>query len=507
MDPHRPELPHLPTAAHPAPRRRLRPGRRSLVAHSVALLLCTALPGWAQEDAPALAKPVYAITPRISVSETFTNNVDLAASNRRSEQITEVSPGIRITRESGRVVGYFDYALRALAYAQSTHDTSYLHALSTAGQADLARQWLFLDFSGDISQSAVAALGPLPGLGAYSPANRTEVSRYRLSPFVQGTLGNAVDYNARLSRSITHANTSLASDVGESLSSLSLASASSLSRVGWVADASRYNIDYSAGRATEADQTNVGLRMALTPQLNVVLKVGREYSNYTTLDKRSYDTRDLILAWQPSPQWQANGSWGRRSFGDVHALNLSYQSARFAVRLSDRRDIAAVPGQLVPVLLLPASAPALPGSGPAVPVIGYFVTTAVALQDRQELSLSLLGVRDTLTLGFSQSNYTRLDRLAPLADELARSDLRQALLSLDYKHRLTPRYDLDVLAAVQKAAPGADQENVVLRQVGISLTGKVWRQGSATVGLRHSASTGAVVYDESALTLGLQVEF
>jgi hypothetical protein len=69
----------------------------------------------------------------------------------------------------------------------------------------------------------------------------------------------------------------------------------------------------------------------------------------------------------------------------------------------------------------------VPLQGP--PVIGLFTTTALALQDRQDLTLSLLGVRDTLTLAISQNNSTRIDSLSGSADELARSSLQQSGVS------------------------------------------------------------------------------
>lgn len=473
----------------------------------MALLLSCAFAAQAQEETGPVVKPAFTVVPRVTVLETLTDNVNLSTTGRRSDQITEVSPGIHITHDSGSVTGYFDYALRALGYAQGSHESTYLHALSTAGHVDALDQWLFVDFTGDVSQQSLNALGPLSGNTGYSNVNSTEVSRYSVAPFVQGVLADAVDYNARLSRTITLANSALSSDVGETQAAVNLSSSTTLGQVGWVADASRYNVDYSTGRATEADLTDVGLRLAITPQLSAVVKVGREYSNYVTRDKESYNTNDLILNWQPAPPLQASASWGKRSFGDIHAVNLEYHTPLVSLRVADRRDVAAVPGQLLPVVLRPQEPLPAPGPLPGAPVLGYFITTAVTVQDRQDVQLSLMGVRDTLTLGYSQSDYTRLDTVAQVIDELARETVHQALLSLEYTHRLTPRYDLGVLAAWQKASGALNQEDNVLRQLTFSVTGKVSRRGSASLGLRRAVATGGAPYDETALTAALQFEF
>lgn len=489
----------------------------------LALLLGSAARVWAQEDALGAAfKPVYTVVPRVAVTETFTDNVNHTDSIRRADQITEVSPGIRITRDSGRVTGYFDYALRALGYAQGGQASTYLHALNSAGQADLIDQWLRLDFSGSVSQQSLSALEPLTGAGGYpsaNSANSANVSRFSVAPSVQGTWGDAVDYGARVGRTTTHADTAMGSDVGETQMGLNLSSSNTLGRIGWVADASRYNVDYSAGRATEADQVDLGLSLAITPQLSVVAKAGREFSNYTTPDKQSYQTRDISLRWQPSPRTQATASWGQRSFGDVHAASLVYQTPLVTVRLADRRDVAAVPGQVLPVLLRPQQPLAVVPPVPGTPVIGYFLTTALVVQDRQDLELVLQGVRNTVRMSYSQSDNSRLDSLSQTQDELARSALHQRGLSLDFSHQLTPRYSVDLLAALQKtranpiapanqpAAPQAAPQDSQLRELGVSLTGKLWRNGRASIGMRRASFTGATPYEENALVATLSVEF
>jgi hypothetical protein len=483
-----------------------RPRQVTLRPTAMALLLCGALPVWAQEQGQEQVvtppKPAFTVVPRVSVFQTFTNNIHLSDAQRRSEQVTEVSPGVRVTRDSGRLTGYLDYALRALGYAQGSHEGTYLHALSSAAELDALNRWLFVDFSGNVSQQSLTALGPLSASAGYSRTNSAEVSRYSLAPFVQGVLGGAVDYNARFSRTVTHAGSAASSDVGESRASLNLASASTLGRVGWVADASRYNVDYSAGRATEADQADIGLKLQVTQQLSAVVKVGREYSNYTSQSKQSHDSHDLVLAWQPSAQLQAQAAWGQRSFGNTHALSVDFHTPLVVLHVADRREVSAVPGALPPPLAAPVAA-----LGPQVPTLGYFTTTAVALQRRQDLQVSLQGVRDTVTLGYSQSDYARLDTLAQSVDELSRSSVRQTLLSLDYTHRLTPLYTLDVLAGLQKTSAAPAQEDTLLRQLVLSLSGKVSRGGSASVSLRHAVSTGGAPYDETALSLGLQYEF
>ena len=469
---------------------------------SLALLLCAGLRAWAQQEPAADTaplKPALQVVPRVRVAETFTDNANLATTNRRDDQITEVSPGIRLSQDSGRVVGYLDYALRALAYAQGSQSGTLLHALDSAGQVDAWSNWLMVDFGGNISQQSVSPFGPLAGSNSFGTANSAEWSHFTVSPFVRGVLDDQVNYVARLRRSLTHSNTALSSDVGESLGSIDLGSGQHLGRLGWVMDASRYDVDYSGGRATEADQVDVGLSLAFTTQLVGVVKAGREASNYTTPDKQTYATSDASLSWQASPQLQASASIGQRSFGNIHAVDVEYRTPRISVRLADRRDVSAVPGQVLPVLLIPIA------GGP--PVLGSFVTTALAIQNRQDLQLSYLGLRDTVTLGLSVSENSRLDTLSQTTDAIAFTKVRQSGLSLGCSHRLTPRYSLDLLAALQQASGAPLVQDSVLHELYLTLNARLGRDTRAFVGLRHAVFTGLTPYEENALTLGLTTEF
>src|SRR5512143_3796182 len=44
----------------------------------------------------------FSIVPTFSITETFTDNRDLTSTNRQSDLITQVSPGLRMTSTGGR---------------------------------------------------------------------------------------------------------------------------------------------------------------------------------------------------------------------------------------------------------------------------------------------------------------------------------------------------------------------------------------------------------------------
>jgi hypothetical protein len=253
-------------------------------------------------------------------------------------------------------------------------------------------------------------------------------------------------------------------------------------------DVSRTGVDYSAGRYTESDLSDVGLSYAVTPQLSVFVKAGVEANNYTSVDKQSYATNDVGLKWTPSERTRVSASQGNRSFGEAHAVSVEYGTAHVTLRVSDTREVSTVPA-------------------PVVSTINSFVLSALALQRRQELSLILRGARDTLTLVANQSESSRVDTLSTAVDDLSRSAVQQTGVSFSYQHRLTPMFNLGFSAALQRASGAPSLADSWLRELNVSISGKVTRKSSVAMGLRHSSYTGTLPYDESAIFLNLTVEF
>ena len=471
------------------------------------------------------------IVPRVSLTETFTDNVRLAETGRESEQITEISPGIRITMQGARVKGYFDYALSGFFYAQNSSPSRTQNALSTVGSFEAVDNWAFVDFSGSISQQAVSAFGAPSFDHSAVNANRAEVSSYRISPYVRGRLGDIASYEARYSRSVTGSDATAASDVTSADAIVKITGDKAFGNLGWSADFSRQRIDYRPGRPTEADRFNLGLSYAISPQLSMFVNAGRESNNYTSLDKQSLNTHGLGASWAPSEVTRVFASRSRRSFGDAHNLSFEHRSARTVWRFSDSKDVSAIPNQLgvssgsIYDLLFTQFASIEPdpaaraqlvntflqanGISPNAVVINSFLTSAVSLQRRQDLSFALLGVRDTITFVASRSENTRLDAVSSAVDDFNDSAVvRQRGFSVNYAHRLTPNHSLGVLVSQQRTSGVSNLQDIKFRFVNVGFSSKLGKRAATTVALRHSVSSGAIApYTENAIAFSLNVQF
>ncbi|MBT9520449.1 MAG: TIGR03016 family PEP-CTERM system-associated outer membrane protein, partial [Dechloromonas sp.] len=91
-----------------------------------------------------------AIKPRITLTETWSDNVALSSGQNGKESglITELAPGIRVEARTARLKAYFDYALRGQFYSTSSGSSRTQNSLNTFGTLEAVTNWLFLDFSG-----------------------------------------------------------------------------------------------------------------------------------------------------------------------------------------------------------------------------------------------------------------------------------------------------------------------------------------------------------------------
>jgi uncharacterized protein (PEP-CTERM system associated) len=69
--------------------------------------------------------------------------VRLVSTGRQSDQVTELSPGVRISRDAGRLKGVFDYALSWVEYAQNASLSRSQSALNTFGTLEAVDNWLY----------------------------------------------------------------------------------------------------------------------------------------------------------------------------------------------------------------------------------------------------------------------------------------------------------------------------------------------------------------------------
>ena len=476
-------------------------------------------------------RPSLSVVPRVSISETWTDNVRLSTNDRQSELISVLSPGIRISGDRGRLKGYFDYALNARYFAQNTAGADIQNALTAFGTLEAVENWAFVDLNAGISQQSVSALGtPLVGSTALS-ANQNESATVRLSPYVRGRLAGAVDYEARYILAANRNKAATESDTNSRDASVRLSGRGAGARLGWTVTAQQQSTSYSAGRSTESDLVNAALSYAVLPQLNLSVSGGQESNNFTTADKQSSATFGYGVSWIPSETTSFSASRENRRFGESFSISAAHRTARTAWRFTDSRSIANPAAQNGPVLgsafdiffnqfagtepdpvkraVLVNSFLQANGIDPNSSVTTPFATSAVSVVRRQDLSFSLLGIRDTVTFIATRSESSRLDSLSLAVDDLSNGAVvRQSGLSVSYSHRLTPISSMSVLVSAGQSSDSLGLQDNSNRLLNLSFSTRLGLKTTAAVSARHVVfDSSTSPYTESAITGTVNLQF
>ncbi len=506
-----------------------------LVPASIGLLFSVAAVGaFSQETGSQGAGPKrsFSVVPRLSVTETFTDNVALASTGRRAEQITDISPGIVISGNSGRAKVFFDYSLHETLYAQNSSGRRSQNALNTTGTFEAVENWAYLDFGGNISQQAISAFGVQSPSNLSINPNFAETRSFRLSPYLRGRLSTFADYEARYTLTTNRSASALVSDVTTNEALVKLGGRVPSVNLGWALDASRQNIDYRPGRSTQSDRVNATLTYPINPQLNFSVTGGQEANNFTTVDRKSAFTSGFGINWIPRETTKLSAFRQNRSFGESHTVSFEHRTPRTVWRFSDSKDITVTPigngltvlgstydlyfSQFASIEPDPILRAALVnnflqanGINPNTSVVSGFLTQAASLQRRQDFSFGLLGLRDTLTFIANRSDGSRLGSVGLANDDLANSGaVRQNGISVSYAHRLTPNASFNVLASLQKATDGFGLQNTSTKSVNVSVSTRLTRQSTAVLSARRVVFENSTSpYTESAVTGALNVQF
>jgi uncharacterized protein (PEP-CTERM system associated) len=487
----------------------------------------------AQETTGASPKPTLWIEPRISVGATLSDNGNLSATDPRSEQLIEVSPGVRLVVNRPSLRGFLDYSLRGLYYAQDTSGDKLRQALSASGTLNAWDNSAFIDVSGVINDQAVSAFSPTSN--AFGDANRSQTTRFRVSPYLKGDLAGLADYELRYNLETRSTAASTRADLTVQALSLALGSRMQGQTLGWTFNASSQEVDYSLGRTTSSTNLRVGLIAAITPQLRSTVYAGVESNDILTPTRQSYNTFGLDVDWRPSNRSRVFVGLENRYFGNAHNIALEHRSAQTVWRLTDTRGVIDSPlraaqaslGSIYTLLdnLYAAATPdpieraqrinadllnlGLPADAQ---VFLNFLSSSATVQRSQSLSFALLGQRSVVTFALTRNRSNRLQSALNLGDDFDTSSrIDQQGVSINLAHRLTPTSSVNASLARQNnegSGMGLTRTN---RSTSLALgyTTRVAPRTSASVQLRNTRYDNSAVnaFSETAISALLTHRF
>lgn len=480
-----------------------------------------------------IPKQVWLVVPRISLAETFTDNVAPTSGIRRSDQITEISPGIRLDSDGARLKFHLDYQVRELLYAQEPGRKNTQNYLNSFGTFEALENWLFLDIGGVVAQQEISPFGQQLASNANLNPNRVETSSFRASPYIRGNFSGYADYEMRYYRSSTQSGSALVADVDTEEWSGKIKGITDLAGLGWGLDGSHKSIDYSSARNTEADRLRALLSYQFNREFQVSVSGGQEANNYSTATKTSYDTYGYGFDWSPSKRTQVSAFREKRFFGDGHTVSIAHRTPLSALKFSDTRDVFILPNRFTTTglgsihdLIFAQLASSIPdplersryvdnllgqyGIPPNATATQGFFTSQISVQRRQELSYAIQGVRNVLTLSAIRSEYEAQGTLTGLFS--TSPNIRQRGLNLNWSHRLTPLSSFNLAISQQNSSGSSGHLATELKTVLLGVSTRLGPKSTASLGARRTLfdstnASNAAPYSENALIAALTALF
>lgn len=489
-----------------------------------------------------LAGPSWAakwdIVPTLFVEETYTDNVGLAPSGlKRSDWVTEVTPGVSVSATGARLRFNATYAAQGL-YRAREESRELNHQLNASGNAELVRQLLFLDTRAAVAQQNISLLGPQAVSNVNTTGNRTTVRTFLVSPYLRHDFGPVAQGEARLTYSTvnTDATTSLSNSQANRID-MRLASGPAYKLTTWNLAYSRDHIDSTGPQDTTTEKITAGARRLITPTVGLLANVGYENNDFLTVGPAPKGVSwSAGLEWTPTPRTHLAATTGRRFFGATRSLDFSHRTRLTVWSVNYSEDITTTRSQLlVPVTVdtagfldtlflsgIPDPAArqravqafiAQTGLPPSLIVPLDFFTSQNFLVKRWAGSVGIQGVRNTVLANvFTETRVSEATglALAGAGDFASSANVKQTGASLLWNWRFAARAASNLsVGYTRNEFPGIGREDN-LKFIRLSLTRQFQPRLSGSLNyrrLQNDSDQSGAGHTENAVSAALNMSF
>ena len=470
------------------------------------------------------------VTPRLDTSLTWTDNASSSglggfggrgqgAGDGGTDWILEVSPGIAVARDSGRMRGNLNASLRNLMYASNTdNNTSYL-SLNGSGQFEAVEDMFFIDADASISRNNLSAFSTRGSNDLLDVSQDNETRVFTLSPRFQFRIGDNTEGALRYQRRWSNVGNGLLADQDKDKWSAEITNTRITGIFGLGLAYNRQSGGSSGGSGSASRQGSQEQEIAratlyakISPELRLRGIVGHEKNDYGASGADSSTITGGGFDWNPTDRTAISGTVEDRVFGRGYDVSVQHRMSRTTVFASFSRDIEssldliAGGGLNDPfyqalydeiLRLNPGVSPAL-ASDAALLLLrqlrGDVLTNAYFLSRSMSSGISHVLKRGVVSLTFNRSDRSRLgsaDRLAPEDDFSAFDDISTDSISLSYSHRLTALESLNTsVTRSTSTGRGEDSADTKRTSFQIGLSSSLGPKTTGALIYRHQRSDG-----------------
>ena len=480
----------------------------------------------------------WRIQPSISGQLYWTDNVDLVASNRRSDFVTEITPRLVVAENGANTSLTGTVSAPILLYANTgTENNRILPQASLNGTVRLYPRLFYVDGSIQVTQEFVSPFGPRPTSLVNATNNRYTAESYSVSPYLKGDAPSNLHYELRDTNIWTNTNAVQTGDrayTNEVIGRLT----QDPRPFGFDANYDRTDTQFNDQRGTFVTQiARLGPLWQPDPSWRFSLNAGYE-DNQFLVDHFSGFTYGAGFRWHPSLRTNVDVDAEHRFFGTAYHFALSERLPLSIWTLRASRDITTYPQQIaslpaqadVNTLLNSLFSSRFPDPLARQTFVDQFIserglpatlsqplsifTEQATLQQSIEASVNLIGVRNAVLItAYHRRTEPVPGTLSSEIDFLARAqiDNTQDGANVVWSYRITPFYTLSTSAdwfrTVANDASGFHSRQGTLQT---TLSAELSRLTRVFGGLRYQRFSTAGVsssIEETAVFVGIDHAF
>jgi uncharacterized protein (PEP-CTERM system associated) len=475
--------------------------------------------------------------PGVRATTTYSSNLSRTP-NGSSGFVAEVSPYLEGSIDSGRTKAQVFANLRTFFRTQG--GTSISPDLRASGQTALLGDWLWISGSASISTLAANPLSAVSFDPAAANVKSVQISQYLLSPYIQGRIGTFADYQGRYSISTATTNSGAVLAKLDQRFSGSLKSGSEFNSWGW-------DTNFEAQRRTFSDlpiqvRNSASASVFLLPisELRVGASINYDQiGNFVVNGRTSGTGLGLFADWTPSNRTSITVNAKRLHYGTTGKLGISHRFGFLTGALSfDKSVLTSSDGSVLavsPAALFSAggfasnlnpifnqlaannlvqSFASLVGGGVLSDFIILNNTLSASVGYSSPLNSVVLSSirsrRDTDATRSQQSVGFFGGTSTATVTPLNLTALNTSSLAVDWIHNLDSKNSFGLRVSrvlLENASVGTAASKSTVNIIQSTYRTKLTTDTSATLGLRHTAQSGQVSFDETALFGTFDVRF
>lgn len=503
------------------------------------------LGGWTSQAVSA----EWDIQPRITVSETYTDNIGLGGfgggfgglgggiSGRGSEFITQINPEIHITGQGRRFKSSLDYTLNNLIYARSGQFQA-RNLLAANGTAEIIKHHFFVEGVAAVTQQNAFLFAPLALDNTNLTGNRRDIRTWSISPYIQHRFKNFASGQIRYTHGEAGSSIRNFSNSTVDTAAFSLNSGSSFRTIGWGLNYShseigRKNSGASLGNlgTIEMERTTGSLRYMITSQFSLVGTTGYERNSFISIRGRTSSPFWTVgFSWTPTKRTSVSASGGKRFFGNTYAASIDHRTRATVWSLNYNEDLttfaqqALSGGPIVDASMLGQLFSGIQGGqtllNQGLPLSfsdpNNFLTNRIFLLKNLNASLTLNGKKNSLV--FRVFNYSRKS-LSPGTEDIGLMGVNNAVLTQNttqtggnvlWNHRLSPRMNANINVGYIRSSYDltSQADDNIIATAGLNKQLDANTRGSIMYFYQHRLSSrNNAEYSSNAITATLNMNF